>query len=323
MKTGSVVLGVHVAALCAFALTQGCVTSESQSSAIGAVHKGPFRHVRKAKTAQQDMTPVAQDLDFGDGFDGGPLYPVDDPIVSTPMDTVSNPVLVPTTESYIVRKGDTLSQLAVDFDTTTAELVRLNNLANPDVLYVGQELTVPAGRRGASAPAKSSSAVKGGGSYTIQKGDTLSDIASAAGVSIDELRRLNNIKGDMIMAGDVLDIPLGGKVPAQIRKSSTKPAVAKKTTPTSQPTMKEPAPAAPALALPAMAPAVDAAAAPEGTAPAASFELIEERIYYPGESLDDIAREYGVSKAEIMRLNGISDESQIKDGQRLRIPIAE
>jgi LysM repeat protein len=325
MKTRSVVLGVHIAALCAFTLTQGCVTSESEGNAIGAVHKGPFRHVRKGNSSSQDMNPVAQPLDFGNDFGMEPLYPVKNPIVSSPMDTPANPIKVSTTERYIVCKGDTLSQLAVDFDTTTAELVRLNTLANPDVLYVGQELTVPAGRsiKSAAAAKKSSSAVKGGGTYTIQKGDTLSEIASAAGVSIDQLRALNNVKGDMIMAGEELTIPAGGKVPATTKQSTAKTSTPKKSTPATQPVLKAPAPAAPALALPQMAPVSDVVEAPEGTTPSAAFELIEERIYYPGESLDDIAREYGVSKAEIMRLNGISDESQIKDGQRLRIPIAE
>jgi LysM repeat protein len=39
--------------------------------------------------------------------------------------------------------------------------------------------------------------------------------------------------------------------------------------------------------------------------------------------MDDIARQYSVSKSEIMRLNNISDEAAIKEGQRLRIPISE
>jgi LysM repeat protein len=51
--------------------------------------------------------------------------------------------------------------------------------------------------------------------------------------------------------------------------------------------------------------------------------MIEEYVFYPGDSLDEIAQKYGVGKAEIMRLNNITDETQIQNGQRLRIPIAE
>ena len=98
----------------------------------------------------------------------------------TPIDP--NPaVSTMETQTYIVRKGDTLSQLALDFDTTTASLVQMNNLANPDRLYVGQELTVPAGRRRSSAGSGSSTTtstpIQKGGTYTIQKGDTLSEIS--------------------------------------------------------------------------------------------------------------------------------------------------
>jgi LysM repeat protein len=58
-------------------------------------------------------------------------------------------------------------------------------------------------------------------------------------------------------------------------------------------------------------------------APVESVDMIEEYVFYPGDSLDEIAQKYGVSKAEIMRLNNITDETQIENGQRLRIPIAE
>lgn len=321
MKVGSAVVGAHIAVLFAFSLTQGCLTTGTQNEAPGARHKGPFQHVRKSTTPDVMSSSVApMPVDMGDNMDTGNIYqPIDMQVTPIePMPTAN----VSATETYIVRKGDTISQLAVDFDTTTAELVRMNHLANPDVLYVGQELVVPAGRGGSrSTSSKSSSApVKKGGTYTIQKGDTLSEIAIAAGVSIDSLRELNGIKGDMIRAGETLDIPAGGKVP-QIKKSApSKPAV--KTTPKTEKAPETKQPEAPSLALPDLDSA-PAAAAPEGTAPA-SFDVIEERVMYPGESLDDIAREYGVSKAEILRLNPqITDESQIPDGTRLRIPISE
>jgi LysM repeat protein len=47
--------------------------------------------------------------------------------------------------TYTVGYGDTLYQIAVRFDTTVAELVRLNNLRNPTVIFRGQVLTLPGG----------------------------------------------------------------------------------------------------------------------------------------------------------------------------------
>ena len=311
MKIGSAVIAIHVAVLCVFALTQGCVTTESKGSGrgAGARHKGPWKHEH---TDVEPPASMVAELDIyqtdGQGLDDGSIY---SPVVIETQGTTPEPYAGSSTltDSYIVRKGDILSQLAVDFDTTTAELVRLNNLSNPDVLYVGQELRVPAGRGGKSRSTSSSSAVsvKKGGTYTIQKGDTLSGIAVAAGVSINDLRALNNIQGDMIRAGETLDIPAGGKVPTKTQKVQETKKV-------------EPAPEAAELAPAPMAPAMEA---DPDMAPAESVDMIEEYVFYPGDSLDEIAQKYGVGKAEIMRLNNITDETQIQNGQRLRIPIAE
>lgn len=44
---------------------------------------------------------------------------------------------------YIVQPGDTLSGIAARFNTTVEELQRLNNIANPNLIFVGQQITVP------------------------------------------------------------------------------------------------------------------------------------------------------------------------------------
>jgi len=44
---------------------------------------------------------------------------------------------------YIVRAGDTLSQLAARFGTTVAAIMEANNLSNPDLIFVGQILMIP------------------------------------------------------------------------------------------------------------------------------------------------------------------------------------
>ena len=42
--------------------------------------------------------------------------------------------------SYTVKKGDTLWELAQKFGTTVSELAALNNISNPDLIYIGQTL---------------------------------------------------------------------------------------------------------------------------------------------------------------------------------------
>ena len=41
---------------------------------------------------------------------------------------------------YIVKKGDTLSKIAKEHNTTIKELVKKNNIKNPDLIYIGQEI---------------------------------------------------------------------------------------------------------------------------------------------------------------------------------------
>lgn len=45
--------------------------------------------------------------------------------------------------TYVVESGDTLSAIAERFDTTVRAIVRANDIADPDVIDVGQELTIP------------------------------------------------------------------------------------------------------------------------------------------------------------------------------------
>jgi LysM repeat protein len=315
MKVGSAVLGLHIVAVVAFALTQGCVTTESQGSGrgAGARTKGPWSHQHKGKTASTQA--VAADP-YMSGTEQGTdsMY---DPVIIESTDSAAQQTYVApvapraNTEAYIVQQGDILGRIATKFDTTTKTLLSMNNLSNPDVLYVGQELRVPAGSNASSSsnPPSSSPSVKKGGEYEIQKGDTLSGIASAAGVSLNDLRSLNNIKDDKIIAGETLSIPSGGKVPTSTQKSQPKKSAPVETAPEAD---LAPAPLAPAVA-----------ATPVETGDSMSVDAVIDHVVYPGETLDAIARQYGVTKSEIMRLNNISDEAAVKEGQRLRIPISE
>lgn len=315
MKVGSAVLGLHIVAVVAFALTQGCVTSESHGSGrgAGARTKGPWSHQHKGKTASSQAAMTDPYMGGADQ-ESEPIY---EPVIIETVDssdpqTYVAPVAPPArSETYIVQKGDILGRIAVKFDTTTKTLISMNNLSNPDVLYVGQELRVPAGSKAAASSdrASSSPSVKKGGEYVVQKGDTLSGIAIAANVSIDALRSLNNITDDKIFADQTLYIPSGGKVPTKTQKSTVKKA---------EPDPVETAPVED-LAPPPLAPA----GTPEKADDKMSVDAVIDHVVYPGETLDAIARQYGVTKSEIMRLNNISDESAVKEGQRLRIPISE
>jgi spore germination protein len=71
------------------------------------------------------------------------------------------------------------------------------------------------------------------------------------------------------------------------------------------------------VAAPATVPAAAAPVAKPASAP------VYEHVLYPGETLDDVARQYGSSQQEIMKLNNITDPSSIKPGTKLLVPIPE
>ena len=105
--------------------------------------------------------------------------------------------------TYTVQRGDTLSEIAERFGTTVSELVRLNNIQNPNLIYPGQVLII---RQGGSTTPPSGSTT-----YTVQRGDTLSEIANRFGTTVNELVRLNNIQNpNLIYPGQVLVIREGG-----------------------------------------------------------------------------------------------------------------
>ena len=90
---------------------------------------------------------------------------------------------------YKVSSGDTLSKIAKDNNTTVGELVTLNNIENPSLIRINQELILP------DLPKENNSIDNAKNkSYTVVAGDTLNEIAKKYGTSAKKLASLNNIK---------------------------------------------------------------------------------------------------------------------------------
>lgn len=103
---------------------------------------------------------------------------------------------------YTVQAGDTLYSIAGRYGTTVDALVALNGLADPEFIYVGQVLLVPA----VEQPKPPSDALV----HVVQAGDTLFSIAWRYGTTVDELARLNSISNPwFIYVGQTLLIPSG------------------------------------------------------------------------------------------------------------------
>ncbi len=162
------------------------------------------------------------------------------------------------TMEIIIQRGDTLTELAIKYNTTVARLVEMNNIANPNLIYAGATLIVPSGETAMDSDGNSTS---GQTIYIVQRGDTLDQIAAEFGTTAIAIAKENNIRNiNLIYVGQRLIIPTN------------------------------------------------------------RYDLnhIIYKIQY-GDTLYSISRRYGVSIATIVRLNRIKNPNLIYAGQTLRI----
>ncbi|UUM29170.1 LysM peptidoglycan-binding domain-containing protein [Acinetobacter colistiniresistens] len=133
------------------------------------------------------------------------------------------------TKSYTVKRGEYLKLIADRYALSNQELADLTSGLTPSSsLFVGQKINVPlhevSQTQEESEPTKSnvkhenvsaSSSYKTE-SYTVQRGDTLSSIATKSKISLSELADLNNLKSNSgVRLGQSLKIPAGSTVPDQ------------------------------------------------------------------------------------------------------------
>ncbi len=110
----------------------------------------------------------------------------------------------------VVKWGDTLNGIASRYGVNINTLMQANRLSNPNFVYAGQRLLIPA----ASAPSSSVPSTANSASYTVRAGDTLYSIATRYGVTAAAIAQANKIWDyDFIYTGQVLKIP-GGSAPS-------------------------------------------------------------------------------------------------------------
>lgn len=123
--------------------------------------------------------------------------------------------------TYTISPGDTVWSIAQTNGVSVDELVAANNLQNANLIYPGQQLTIP-GQEPAPQPPSNDSGGQGGnggssisvGGYTVQPGDTLWSIASRNGVSVNDILAANAgtiPNQNMIYVGQNLSVPGAGQ----------------------------------------------------------------------------------------------------------------
>lgn len=210
---------------------------------------------------------------------------------------------------YIVEKGDTPGEVAEKLGVATDELIKLNNL-NSKALRIGQRLIVPGSQPQAAArdTAKTAAAEPQNkiqetkevrnhetgkvtqAEYTVQKGDTPGEIAGKLGVSTDELITLNNLDSNKLRIGQVLTVP-------GARSENSKEAVSPDTE--TEVTNRD-----------------EAADRPE-----TREEMPSEYTVKKGDTLYDLAKEFGVSVDSIKKSNDLKTDN-LRTGQKLVLNVS-
>ncbi|WBW96195.1 5'-nucleotidase C-terminal domain-containing protein [Oceanirhabdus sp. W0125-5] len=99
---------------------------------------------------------------------------------------------------YVVKYGDTLGEIAKALGLKSyEELVAVNNGINPNMIFPGDVIAVPAVAKKAEM-----------NTYKVVEGDTLGKIAEMFGTTYEKLAEANGIENaNMIFVGDVIEIP--------------------------------------------------------------------------------------------------------------------
>jgi len=230
---------------------------------------------------------------------------------------------------HSVRRGESLSTIAARYNSSVGAIKQANGLRGT-MIHPGQSLIVP---RFGVAPTGPSRRHADNGGYIVQSNDTLWDIARAFGISVDSLCTANGLsRRDVIRPGQRLQLPTGSAA-RELSSSQSSPTAgwSGRYTVRSGDTLSGIASRyrvsvselrrtnglnssriypGNTLKVPGSG---GVATADGGSGTATTYRVRR------GDTLSDIARQFGVSVSELRRLNGLNT-SRIYPGDVLKIP---
>ncbi len=189
-----VVLGIHLVVL-ATLLIQGCKREEPAPPVEQPQITQPVfepTNVPMAETSAPPVAPVA-------------IQPQPTPAVEATREPTPQPT------EYTVQPGDTFYSIGKKFGVSYLAIEAANPDVDPRRLKPGQKILIPAPTTPAAAAEAGAvlapEAAGGETIYVVKSGDTLTKIARQFGVTVNAIRRANNLTTDRIKVGDKLKIP--------------------------------------------------------------------------------------------------------------------
>ena len=140
------------------------------------------------------------------------LTPTLPPPTNTSLPTETPTLSVPSW--YIVEEGDTLSGIALKFNTDLIVLLNMNPGIDANTIKVGDKIIIPAPNTTLDTATPIPPDWRGTIEYTIASGDTLAGIAIKFNSTVQKIMELNKIQNaNDIQAGQIIKVPVNIATP--------------------------------------------------------------------------------------------------------------
>jgi LysM repeat protein len=183
--------------------------------------------------------------------------------------------------THVVEPGENLFRIALRYGVDMGELARANGITNQSRIYSGQVLVIP-GLAVADGSAEVFNPLVAGTpiTHTVQRGETLGNIAQRYNTTVQEILQANQIANpNRILPGQQLNI-WAAEIDMPVEPVSAPPELV------------------------------------EGAPPESSITYVVQR----GENLSQIALRHGVNWRLLAQVNGITNPDHVYSGQVLTIP---